>query len=343
LLLLVAFVVTLPTLGRAQEDGENQAGLIIQYGDGRVETACVRFSEPEISGLDALERSGLSYIAQTGGVGAAVCKIGGDGCDFPNEDCFCRCKGADCTYWSYQQLRDGQWAQSPLGASSSKVRPGNVEGWAWGAGSVAQGAQPPVLTLEEICVAANETPTNDEGQTTNEGLTPTTDHRPPTNEALMPTTEALAPTEDGGRTTAGATPTEDGGRTTAGATTTEDEGRTTNEGLTPTTLPVATNVVAIEDGGQRTTDNRQPTTDDQPEAAVTPDQLQRQTLPTSRATTALLPTQTVAEPAGAAVTPIPPQAESRKSAGYLIFAALTLALIGGIGFVSLRRQKTTDN
>jgi hypothetical protein len=338
-LLLVALAITLPALGQAQEGDENQAGLVIQYGDGRVETACVYFSEPEISGLDALTRSGLSYIAQTGGVGAAVCKIGGDGCDFPNEDCFCRCKGADCTYWSYQQLRDGAWAQSPLGASSSKVRPGNVEGWAWGAGSVAQGAQPPVLTLEEICVAANETPTNDEGQTTNEGLTPTTDHRPPTNEALMPTTEALAPTEDGGRTTAGATTTEDEGRTTAGATTTEDEGRTT-AGLVATSGPGATtdDRPPTTDDGRPTTDNRQLTTDDGQQAAETSGALQRQTPLTSQTTSESLSTQPVAEPAGGAGTRVPSQNEPVESNNYLAFAALALILAGGIAVVALRRR-----
>jgi hypothetical protein len=333
-LLLVALAITLPALGQAQEGDENQAGLVIQYGDGRVETACVYFSEPEISGLDALTRSGLSYIAQTGGVGAAVCKIGGDGCDFPNEDCFCRCKGADCTYWSYQQLRDGAWAQSPLGASSSKVRPGNVEGWAWGAGSVAQGAQPPVLTLEEICVAANETPTNDEGQTTNEGLTPTTDHRPPTNEALMPTNDEQRTTNEG------PAPTEDGGQETGRPVTpsTNDERRTTNEGLTPTTLPVATNVVATEDGGQRTADNRQLTTDDGQQAAETSGALQRQTPLTSQTTSESLSTQPVAEPAGGTGTRVPSQNEPVESNNYLAFAALALILAGGIAVVALRRR-----
>jgi LPXTG-motif cell wall-anchored protein len=157
-LLLLALAIGLPAVGRAQDDGEHRAGLVIRYGDGRVQTACVRFREPSLSGLELLERAGIPVIAQTGGMGAAVCKIGGEGCDYPVEDCFCKCKGAECTYWAYHHLENGAWRYSPLGASAWRVQPGSVDGWAWGAGNVQAGAQPPAISLDQVCAAA-ATPT----------------------------------------------------------------------------------------------------------------------------------------------------------------------------------------
>ena len=45
---------------------------------------CISFSEPEISGLQVLERSGLdlNYDAQNA-PGVAICRIDGEGCGFP--------------------------------------------------------------------------------------------------------------------------------------------------------------------------------------------------------------------------------------------------------------------
>ena len=159
LLLLLALALALPALGRAQEQQPNRAGLVIRHGDGRVVTACVSFAEPEISGVDLLERAGVSYIAQTGGGGSAVCKLDGEGCDYPAEDCFCKCKGAECVYWAYQSLRGGKWSYSQIGAASFRVKPGDVQGWAWGAGSIQSGAQPPILALDQICAAGAAQPT----------------------------------------------------------------------------------------------------------------------------------------------------------------------------------------
>ncbi len=150
LLILIATAALIIPVGHAQE-AQNQAGVIIRYGDGRVQTACVRFSEPSITGIDLLQRAGIPVIAQSSGLGAAVCKISNEGCDYPAEDCFCQCKGGNCGYWAYQRLRGDRWAYSPIGASASQVQPGDVDGWAWGAGSVQSGAAPPVIPLDQIC------------------------------------------------------------------------------------------------------------------------------------------------------------------------------------------------
>ena len=131
---------------------------MIQYGDGTVLTGCVEFAEPEITGLDVLQRSGLDVVYHTTGMGVKICKLGREGCDDPNR-CFCQCKGASCVYWSYWHLKDGVWQYSNLGASSHTVQPGAVEGWTWGPGSVNSAIQPPQIRFEDICRAATSQPT----------------------------------------------------------------------------------------------------------------------------------------------------------------------------------------
>jgi hypothetical protein len=135
---------------RAQDE-EHRAGVVIQYGDGQVETACVRFSEPAISGLELLERSGASVVTQSGGVGAAVCKIGPDGCDYPAEGCFCEREGSRSIYWAFYTLDGDAWAYASLGAANTEARDGDVHGWAWGLGESGSGATPPLTDLDTIC------------------------------------------------------------------------------------------------------------------------------------------------------------------------------------------------
>lgn len=185
LLLLLTLILLLPTHVTAQ--GPNRAGLVIQYGDGRIESACVSFSEPEISGFQLLQRSGLpmSYDAQSG---TTVCSIRDEGCAFPSQSCFCQCETVgQCIYWSYHRLQpDGSWRYSQLGATASKVRPGEVDGWRWGAGE-SQDAPPPIgVSFESICA----TPP------TNTPLPATATPAPPTATPLPPTAtqEAASPT-----------------------------------------------------------------------------------------------------------------------------------------------------
>lgn len=137
--------------GRGDE-GPNRAGLVVRYGDGRVVTACVSFSEPAISGEELLYRAGLEVSVQSfGGLGNAVCAINGEGCQPPGEPCFCRCQtmGEKCIYWVYAHLgEDGRWYTSGSGASTAMLHNGDVDGWAWGS-EVAL----PALTFADICTA----------------------------------------------------------------------------------------------------------------------------------------------------------------------------------------------
>lgn len=114
-------------------DDPSRVGLVVRFSDGHLLTRWVEFDEDQISGLEALRRSGLDVIYQQSGLGTAVCKIEDEGCDYPSEPCFCRCAGGpDCLYWSYWHLQEDTWEYSQAGASGYFVRDGDVEGWAWG-------------------------------------------------------------------------------------------------------------------------------------------------------------------------------------------------------------------
>ncbi|MDW7982772.1 MAG: hypothetical protein RMH81_08170 [Thermomicrobium sp.] len=133
----------------SQADGSNGAGLVIRYGDGRIVTAYVRFEEPAITGIELLQRAGIPItVASYGGLGLAVCAIGGEGC--PAEDCFCRAKSQPAWFWHYYGLQpDGRWTLHAVGASSRLVRDGDVDGWSWTSGDSGL----PSMTIEEIARA----------------------------------------------------------------------------------------------------------------------------------------------------------------------------------------------
>jgi hypothetical protein len=153
LFLLLVLGGLLPAPVAAQE--ENQAGLVVVYGDGRVVQQCVRFAEETISGYDLLRRSGLPSSVEAGAIGPTVCSIGGEGCSFPQESCFCRCQGSPCVYWSYWRLEaGGGWRYQALGAGNTLVADGDVEGWHWAEGTTRDAAAPPSVTFAEICRAA---------------------------------------------------------------------------------------------------------------------------------------------------------------------------------------------
>jgi hypothetical protein len=163
---LGALLLALALAAAAQaQPAEGRAGLVVQYGDGEVQTACVRFGEPEISGIELLERSGIPAVVQGGSMGAAVCKIGPEGCDYPAESCFCERDGARSTYWAFYSLEGGDWSYAILGAGGVSVRDGTVHGWAWGEGDSGSGARPPLLSIDELC-GAEAQPTAADGPAT---------------------------------------------------------------------------------------------------------------------------------------------------------------------------------
>ncbi len=141
----------------ASADAPNQAALVVVHGDGSVVTRCVAFAEPQISGLELLQRAGLDLNLEASGVGASICRLDGEGCTFPGQSCFCQCEGAACVYWSYWRWVDGAWRYAQQGAANSSVLPGALEGWVWGAGTVDRAQPPPAIAFDAVC--APPTPT----------------------------------------------------------------------------------------------------------------------------------------------------------------------------------------
>jgi hypothetical protein len=146
---LLSLLIGLSGLTRAA--GENRVAVVVSFGGGNVVSRCVSFTEPEISGFDALQRSGLSLLVDDQAAGSAVCSIDGIGC--PSGDCFCQCRGGgDCIYWSYWHWLNNAWAYSAGGSSVYRLRDGDIEGWAWGPGSVTEAIPPPVVQFEDVCL-----------------------------------------------------------------------------------------------------------------------------------------------------------------------------------------------
>jgi hypothetical protein len=141
------------TAGPGSAAGANRAGLVVVFPEG-AQTYWVDFPEPEISGAQLLERAGLDVtFAAFGGLGGAVCAIDGVGCTNPG-DCWCQCKSGSCHYWAYFKLDgDGDWAVQTVGASTRKLRDGDVDGWAWGAG-----APPPEMMTAVPCPTPDPPP-----------------------------------------------------------------------------------------------------------------------------------------------------------------------------------------
>ncbi len=134
--LLVALVVAavLTPAPADGHDGLHRAGLVVRHGDGRVTYAYVVFREEELRGIELLRRSGLPLVTVGfGGLGEAVCALEGEGC--PTGECrknLCQ-TSPDAPYWQpCAQAAPGEWRVWRLGASSARIRDGEVYGWAWG-------------------------------------------------------------------------------------------------------------------------------------------------------------------------------------------------------------------
>ncbi|WP_298819201.1 hypothetical protein [Chloroflexus sp.] len=149
-LIILSAIVLLSGVAIAQP-AVNRAGVVARFGNGDVVTACVEFSEPSISGLELLERSGLPVISQRSSIGAAVCKIGNEGCDYPATSCFCAREQGRVVYWAFYVREGGTWRYSNLGASNVSVSDGDLHGWAWGPGDASGGAMPPEVELADVC------------------------------------------------------------------------------------------------------------------------------------------------------------------------------------------------
>ncbi len=175
LLLVVLSAAARPLPAAAQ--AEHHAGLVVDFRDGRVIVRVVAFTGDSITGVELLQRSGLSVALLAG---AAVCAVEDVGCAPTPQDCFCQCRGGECLYWSYFHLEGGAWVYAPTGAASHILRDGDVDGWVWGSGQTA----PPLLTWEQIWALAGPAAPVQVPPSAEPG-------RPPTG---MPATPSASPT-----------------------------------------------------------------------------------------------------------------------------------------------------
>ena len=313
---LVLLLPLLVLLGPAPAWGQatNRAGVVVRFGDGSIQTSCVSFATETISGLDLLRGSGLDVIAQSAGNNAAVCKIGGDGCNYPAESCLA-CKfgaGGQGQYWAYWQLADGGWRYGQLGAGVTRVRSGGVDGWAYGAGNVQAGAQPPVITYDEICPTAPVAEPTAVPPPPTAAPTARPTARPTVPPTARPTVRPTAPPTARPTAVPTAQPTE---AIVAAAPTATPEPSPTPE------LPSAT--------PQPSPTPEPPTATSQPPTSTTG-------VPTTAPTAAATAAPPTATPvvAGAAPDAAPPA----NIGGYLVFGAMLLAIVGAI-LVALRRRR----
>lgn len=104
--------------------GLNSMRVVVQFENGTEVVKSVDFPEAQISGLEALQRSGLALITTPAG---AVCSIDGQGC--PADKCFTCSPGGK--FWAYWRWIDGHWVPSNVGAAQARVGNGAIDGWRW--------------------------------------------------------------------------------------------------------------------------------------------------------------------------------------------------------------------
>lgn len=115
----IAAIFVLPAIA----DGPDEATVVVQFNDeGSTVVRDVNFTGPA-SGLDVLMLTGLDVITADGGL---VCSIGGVGC--PADNCWC----AYPLFWNYNSWDGASWQGYDVGAVSSEVNDGAVEGYRWG-------------------------------------------------------------------------------------------------------------------------------------------------------------------------------------------------------------------
>lgn len=138
----------------------HHAGLVVIHGDGSVTTACVAFSQEQISGQELLDRSGVDYrLDASNPMGALVCRVGSEGCDFPAQACLCQCSlGQACRYWAYFNRPAGSdWVYAVSGTTGHQVHEGDLDAWVWLQGDETSQSVPPQLAdlgYSQVCGSA---------------------------------------------------------------------------------------------------------------------------------------------------------------------------------------------
>ncbi|MBK6856704.1 MAG: hypothetical protein IPG97_09210 [Microthrixaceae bacterium] len=146
------------------------------------------------SGLDALDRAGISYQTALRSPGF-VCRIAGLPADDP-----CHVASPASAYWSYWIAgRGGTWCYSNLGAGSRTPPPGSIEGWSFSLHRSGRSTPPPRFAVPAPFPGgqANPIPAN-QCTTPSEGPVATVPQPAPAPAPTVGSTEpAPAPDPDG--------------------------------------------------------------------------------------------------------------------------------------------------
>ncbi len=110
--------------GAAANVASAKALIAVQTAPGDQIVREIDFTAP-ISGLAALQLTGLPVVTVDSGFGIAVCSINGVGC--PADNCFCDPNH----FWSYEYWDGSAWQGYGVGASASSIGDGALEGWRW--------------------------------------------------------------------------------------------------------------------------------------------------------------------------------------------------------------------
>lgn len=137
-------------IARAGSSG-GEAGLVVQHGDGSVDTYCVGFSGDSITGDQLLAKVGIPVVQFNG----LVCAVGTqEGCFQPHDfaSCVCQSDPPASTYWAFFTAKHDQpWVYSSVGFLAARARDGEMQAWRWGKGGANSAPPPPQLTFEQVC------------------------------------------------------------------------------------------------------------------------------------------------------------------------------------------------
>lgn len=126
----------------------DRAALVVDTGESTF-SYCVSLPDGSVSGLELIElandQHGLQY--RFGDGGQAVCMLANVGAE--GDDCF----GEYPDFWGFWRGDgSGGWTWSSVGAGSTLVRDGDIQGWSWGSGQDGSThPDPPPTRYTDVC------------------------------------------------------------------------------------------------------------------------------------------------------------------------------------------------
>lgn len=151
--IIIAMMCTLAMLltPASANDSWQEAGILIDYGDGRTTWLWVPFEEPEIKVIDLLARTEIEMVTVGfGGMGEAICQIDDTGC--PAADCRTRmCQTTSSSpFWRFLKLSGDEWAFMGAGVSGTTATNGDIYALSWSA----EAPDLPIVSIDDVASKA---------------------------------------------------------------------------------------------------------------------------------------------------------------------------------------------